>query len=143
MFEICTKPGEVSDSSQDDRYEDDESYPKKSGAIPGVEMGMRVDVELRENQVYTEPDYNYKLLGGVCWDLLAKLKSKTKFTNSEIRHEGMNALFLGRWSGLIPNFQAQHNAFGSGSKTIGYWTTTVKGFVSCWRSTSGLNKTHC
>lgn len=35
---------------------------------------------------FTEPDYG--LVGGVCWKLLTSLKSRTRFTNSEIRNEG-------------------------------------------------------
>lgn len=32
---------------------------------------------------------DYETLGGVCWQLLTKLKSRTRFTNSEIRKEGV------------------------------------------------------
>lgn len=48
---------------------------------------MKAGCEIKDT--YSEP--NYDVLGGVCWRLLYSLKSQTRFTNSEIKHEGRQA----------------------------------------------------
>ncbi|KAI5849653.1 hypothetical protein DFP73DRAFT_629848 [Morchella snyderi] len=66
-------------SEKEDRYNDDEDYPERVDKT----LYMRASKQIRKG--FEEP--NYKLLGGVCWDLLDRLKCKTKFTNGEIWHE--------------------------------------------------------
>ncbi|KAH8149783.1 uncharacterized protein LAJ45_05935 [Morchella importuna] len=66
-------------SEKEDRYNDDEDYPERVDKT----LFMRASKQIRKG--FEEP--NYKLLGGVCWDLLDRLKCKTKFTNGEIWHE--------------------------------------------------------
>lgn len=102
FIEICTKHTEstADDSDQSDRYEDDEieGLPKVSGFDYGL-LGMRfasAPKPPREPEPgkeprapphpFAEPDYD--VVGGVCWKLLTTLKSRTRFTNSEIRKEG-------------------------------------------------------
>lgn len=83
MFEICKNPDDgTSDASQSDRYASDEEYPIGSTSVI---LGVKAGTEERKN--YSEPDF--AKLGGVCWTLLESLKSETRFTNSEIKHEGM------------------------------------------------------
>lgn len=65
---------------KEDRYNDDEDYPERVDKT----LFMRASKQIRKG--FEEP--NYKLLGGVCWDLLDRLKCTTKFTNGEIWHEG-------------------------------------------------------
>ncbi|KAL0638680.1 hypothetical protein Q9L58_002258 [Maublancomyces gigas] len=81
VFEICKDlDGGTSDYSQSDRYASDEEYPT---GIDSVKLGMKAGCEIKDT--YSEP--NYDILGGVCWRLLYSLKSQTRFTNSEIKHE--------------------------------------------------------
>lgn len=85
-FGLCNDPSpDDEDSDKDDRYddsddEDDEYRPKP------VIAGMRMKSSKEGSPAVKEP--NYEQIGGVLWYLLDKLGSSTKFTNSEIRHEG-------------------------------------------------------
>lgn len=105
FIEICTKHTEdnVSDSDESDRYEDDEEEGlPQPGGFP-EELGMRVGHAPRSHKDgkaerrFEQADY--ETLGGVCWQLLTKLKSRTRFTNSEIRKEGVCALSEVLWVG--------------------------------------------
>lgn len=95
FIEICTEhtTENVGDSDESDRYEDDEEEGlPKPGGFP-QELGMRVGDAPKPakkgnpERRFEQPDY--ETLGGVCWQLLTKLKSRTRFTNSEIRKEGV------------------------------------------------------
>lgn len=103
MFEICGKPprgslpegdpdyGEVgwdrvlddmSEDELDDLYDDDEEMPKPNTL--GSTMQMRISSTIAS--ALEEPNISE---GGVFWDLLERLRSTTKFTNTEIQNEGM------------------------------------------------------
>lgn len=109
FIEICTRHDieKADDSDESDRYESDEEegLPEVCGFDHGLDgtrtLGMRCARAPKPprqthsgkgkgvSNEYTEPKYN--LVGGVCWKLLTTLKSKTRFTNSEIRKEGMGS----------------------------------------------------
>lgn len=75
------------DSDQEDRHSDDEGFAKEN--TTGAGLKMQVSEKPR-------PDFQelkYEHLGGVCWEILTGIEARTKFTNSELRHEGMRAWF--------------------------------------------------
>lgn len=55
----------------------------------GEELKMQISETLRRDFV----ELKYEHLGGVCWEILTGIEARTKFTNSELRHEGMRIVF--------------------------------------------------
>lgn len=95
MFELRRKSGSGSnqptdtprpktpdDSDQEDRHEDDQGFPEANKA--GANLKMQVSEKLRND--FAELKYDH--IGGVCWEILTGIEARTKFTNSELRHEG-------------------------------------------------------
>lgn len=139
------------DSDQSDRYEDDEEacLPEAGGFV--VPLGVRIGrapkqprppepgKEQKIKHPFAEPDY--EAMGGVCWKLLASLKSHTRFTNSEIRKEGKSsARYL--TADRFLTLGTQRIGFGSVRQTTGCWTITASGSVYCWLCISGPSKVH-
>lgn len=104
MFEICGRPandgepdgetpehdrqpgGDPEEDELDDRYDDDEDYPEENTLGKTMWMKVSSDVEAE----FAEPNFGEG--GGVFWDLIDRLRSQTKFTNTEIKNEGMQLL---------------------------------------------------
>lgn len=78
-------PSEPSDSDQEDRHSDDEGFAKENVAGGG----LRMQVSEKPRPDFQELKYEH--LGGVCWEILTGIEARTKFSNSELRHEGMRA----------------------------------------------------
>lgn len=80
------RPGTPTDSDQEDRHEDDDGFPERNQK--GSELKMQVSEKPRPD--FTE--LRYENLGGLVWEILTGVEARTKFTNSELRHEGMGAV---------------------------------------------------
>lgn len=80
------RPSTPTDSDQEDRHEDDDGFPERNQK--GSELKMQVSEKPRPD--FTE--LKYENLGGLVWEILTGVEARTKFTNSELRHEGMGAV---------------------------------------------------
>lgn len=82
------RPVTPNDSDQEDRHSDDEGFPEMN--TKGEELKMQISETLRHDFV----ELKYEHLGGVCWEILTGIEARTKFTNSELRHEGMRRVLV-------------------------------------------------
>lgn len=130
-------PPTLDDTSEDDRYEDDDGFPKSNSA--GRHMNMQVSDKLKPD--FAELEHNH--LGSTLWEILTGIQARTKFTNSELKHEGTFQhhssirLFFDFFGG------GQRRASGNGSKIIPFPTIIASSFVFCWPSLSGRRTTPC
>lgn len=81
------RPGTPGDSDQEDRHSDDDGF-----------AGMNKEGEGLKMQVSEKPrgdfvELSYEKLGGLGWEILTGIEARTKFTNSELRHEGKSDIF--------------------------------------------------
>lgn len=77
------RPSTPVDSDVDDRYEDDEGFPEMNKKGEGLKM----QVSCTPRPDFAELQCEH--LGGPVWQILTGIQARTKFTNSELRHEGM------------------------------------------------------
>lgn len=77
------RPSTPTDSSEDDRYEDDDGFPdvNKKGKMLKMQVSHKPRLDFAE--------LRFEHLGGPVWEILTGIEARTKFTNSELRHEGM------------------------------------------------------
>lgn len=76
------------DSDQEDRHEDDEGVPEAN------KEGLRLMMQVSERPREGFHELKFEHVGGVCWEILTGIEARTKYSNSEIRHEGTKALFI-------------------------------------------------
>lgn len=76
------RPPTPDDSGEEDRYEDDEGFrgPNAKG------RALKMQVSKKPRPDFTE--LKYKHVGGTIWEILTGIEARTKFSNSELRHEG-------------------------------------------------------
>ncbi|KAL0634526.1 hypothetical protein Q9L58_006545 [Maublancomyces gigas] len=111
------------DSSEDDRHEDDEGFP--SANKTGESMEMRVSEKLRVDFKQLQCEH----LGGPLWEILTGIEARTKFSNTELKHEGMFLNLISR-DRLVIDDWSKRRASGNGSRTITCSTIIAKGSVS-------------
>lgn len=79
FIEICTDHTleRASDSDDSDRYEDDEEegLPARRGHSKALGVQPKSAGKAGHERLFKQPDY--ETLGGVCWQLLTKLRSRT------------------------------------------------------------------
>lgn len=76
------RPPTPSDSDQEDRHEEDMDCPEENEK--GKHLKMQVSLKPR-------PDFaelQFEHLGGPIWEILTGIEARTKFSNSELKHEG-------------------------------------------------------
>lgn len=81
------------DSSEDDRHEDDEGFPEVN------EKGRALKMQVSEKPRIDFAELQFEHLGGPLWEILTGIQARTKFTNTELKHEGMfvNLLVKADW----------------------------------------------
>lgn len=77
------RPPTPTDSAEEDRYEEDEGFPE----INKQGEGLKMQVSHAPREDFAELRFEH--LGGPVWEILTGIEARTKFTNSELRHEGM------------------------------------------------------
>lgn len=113
-------PGSPDDSGQEDRHSDDDGFAEMNETGEGLKM--QVSAKPRDDFV----ELSYEHLGGVGWEILTGIEARTKFSNSELKHEGKSAV------SSVPQivyWLPQRNAFGSDSETTSFWATIASSFV--------------
>lgn len=76
------RPPTPSDSDQEDRHEQDMDCPIANEKGKGLKM----QVSLKPRSDFAELTYEH--LGGPIWEILTGIEARTKFSNSELKHEG-------------------------------------------------------
>lgn len=71
------------DSSEDDRHEDDAGFPE------GNEKGKYLKMQVSEKARFDFAEVQCDQLGGPLWEILTGIEARTKFSNTELKHEGM------------------------------------------------------
>lgn len=82
------RPSTPTDSSEDDRYEDDDGFPEIN------RKGKMLKMQISHTPRLDFAELRFEHLGGPVWEILTGIEARTKFTNSELRHEGMLRLAL-------------------------------------------------
>lgn len=87
------------DSSEDDRHENDAGFPEVN------EKGKYLKMQVSEKPRFDFAELQCEHLGGTLWEILTGIEARTKFTNTELKHEGMfsnlmrcNRLGIDHWS---------------------------------------------
>lgn len=80
------------DSSEDDRHEDDAGFPEVN------EKGKYLKMQVSEKARFDFAELQCDHLGGPLWEILTGIEARTKFSNTELKHEGMfsNSISPGR-----------------------------------------------
>lgn len=71
------------DSSEDDRHENDAGFPEVN------EKGKYLKMQVSEKPRFDFAELQCEHLGGTLWEILTGIEARTKFTNTELKHEGM------------------------------------------------------
>lgn len=71
------------DSSEDDRHEDDAGFPEVN------EGGKYLKMQVSERARFDFAEIQCDHLGGPLWEILTGIEARTKFSNTELKHEGM------------------------------------------------------
>lgn len=82
------RPPTPSDSDQEDRHEEDVDCAKENEKGKGLKM----QVSKKPRSDFAELEFEH--LGGPIWEILTGIEARTKFTNSELRHEGTYVSFI-------------------------------------------------
>ncbi|KAL0636947.1 hypothetical protein Q9L58_004050 [Maublancomyces gigas] len=79
--EHIPRPSTPGDSNDEDRHDEDDGFPDINKAGEGLKM--QISTKLRNG--FSELKYEH--FGGLCWEILTGIEARTKFSNSELRHE--------------------------------------------------------
>lgn len=111
------------DSSEDDRHEDDEGFPEANKQ--GKSMEVRVSDKPRIDFAQLQCEH----LGGPLWEILTGIEARTKFSNTELKHEGMFMNLICR-DRLVIDDWSKRRASGNGSRIITCAAIIARGSVS-------------
>lgn len=79
-----SRPTTPNDSEEDDRYDSDE------GGFPVInDKGKSLTMQVSHLPRSDFSELRFEHLGGTVWEILTGIEARTKFTNSELRHQGM------------------------------------------------------
>lgn len=83
------------DSSEDDRHEDDAGFPEVN------EKGKYLKMQVSEKARFDFAELQCEHLGGPVWEILTGIQARTKFSNTELKHEGTSGNMISRRGLLI------------------------------------------
>lgn len=81
----------LDDSSEDDRHEDDEGFPEEN------KNGKEMEMQMSEKPRHDFEELQFKHLRGPLWEILTGIEARTKFTNTELKHEGTYLIGRVEW----------------------------------------------
>lgn len=79
------------DSDEEDRHDSDDGFP----AVNTAGQGLKMQISVKMDKGFRELKYGD--FGGLCWQILTGIEARTKFSDSELRHEGWFSLWAGGW----------------------------------------------